>query len=75
MSKSKRSCQGRLVLLAHVARYTQGGGHWSWFLQYLLGLRDLAIDFHWIDFLTVGEDSQATEATGKEYLRRVRRYG
>lgn len=75
MSKSPHRWQGRLILLAHVARYTQGGGHWSWFLQYLLGLRDLEVDFHWIDFLVTGEDRQATEATIQEYLRRVRRYG
>jgi hypothetical protein len=76
MSKAPRCWDGRIVLLApNLASYTQGGGHWSWFLQYLLGLRDLAIDFHWIDFLAVGEDKQASEGAAKEYLRRIRRYG
>jgi hypothetical protein len=76
MSKSPRCWDGRLVLLApNLASYIQGGGHWSWFLQYLLGLRDLHIDFHWIDFMTVGEDKQASERAAKEYLRRIRRYG
>lgn len=75
MSTSPRRWQGRLVLLAYLARYTQGGGHWSWFLQYLLGLRELAIDFHWIDFLAIGGDRQATDAAVNEYLRRVKRYG
>jgi hypothetical protein len=76
MSKAARCWDGRLVLLApNLASYTRGGGHWSWFLQYLLGLRDLAIDFHWIDFLADGEDKQASAGAAKEYLRRIRRYG
>jgi len=43
---------GRLALMAPgLSTYLEGGGHWSWFMQYLLGLRDLGVDFYWLEFL------------------------
>lgn len=76
MSKSSSRWRGRLVLLApNIASYPYGGGHWSWFLQYLLGLRDLGVDFHWIDTMPIGIDRVGTEEAAKEYLKRFGRYG
>ena len=34
-----------------MARYPQGGGHWSVSLQYLFGLRCLGRDFFWLELL------------------------
>ena len=34
-----------------LARYPQGGGHWSCFLQYLIGLRALRHDVFWLEIL------------------------
>jgi len=31
--------------------YQQGGGHWSWFLQYPLGLRALGHDVFWLELM------------------------
>jgi len=32
-------------------KYQQGGGHWSWFLQYPLGLKALQHDVFWLELL------------------------
>jgi hypothetical protein len=41
----------RLVLAGGLARYPEGAGHWTCFLQYVLGLRDLGHDVFWLDLL------------------------
>ena len=42
----------RLALLAgDFALYLEGGGHWSWFLQYVLGLRELGVAFDWLEYV------------------------
>jgi hypothetical protein len=34
-----------------LAGYPQGGGHWSWYLQYPVGLRALGHDVFWLELL------------------------
>ena len=34
-----------------LVRYQQGGGHWSWFLQYPLGLKALGHEVFWLELL------------------------
>jgi hypothetical protein len=34
-----------------LVKYHQGGGHWSWFLQYPLGLKALQHDVFWLELL------------------------
>lgn len=34
-----------------LVKYQQGGGHWSWFLQYPLGLKALQHDVFWLELL------------------------
>jgi glycosyltransferase involved in cell wall biosynthesis len=42
----------RIVLgNSSLVKYQQGGGHWSWFLQYPLGLKALRHDVFWLELL------------------------
>ena len=42
----------RIVLgNSSLIKYQQGGGHWSWFLQYPLGLKALQHDVFWLELL------------------------
>jgi len=34
-----------------LVKYQQGGGHWSWFLQYPLGLKALGHEMFWLELL------------------------
>jgi hypothetical protein len=39
-----------------LAHYPEGGGHWTGFLQYLLGLRALGHDAWWLELLGASGD-------------------
>jgi hypothetical protein len=52
---------GRLRIVlgnSSLAAYPEGGGHWSCFLQHLLGLVDLGHDVHWLEVLYSSGDSE-----------------
>lgn len=67
----------RIVLAdaGSLARYPEGGGHWSCFLQYLFGLHALGHDVFWLEVL----DSSGNEAQDRQrikiFLNRFKRYG
>ncbi len=66
----------RIVLAnATVAQYPDGGGHWNWFLQYPLGLRDLGHDVYWLEVMRASEDPARDAARIKALLERTARYG
>src|SRR6266568_3440309 len=47
----------RIVLgNSNIATYPEGGGHWSWFLQYPLGLKALGEDVLWLELLASSGD-------------------
>jgi hypothetical protein len=69
---------GRLrIILADgsLARYPQGGGHWSVLLQYVLGLRDLGHDVVWLEFLKSSGDPATDRRLIHRFFRRFRHYG
>ncbi len=42
MNVRRKGVRARIVLgTGFLSEYTEGGGHWTWFLQYPLGLRAL----------------------------------
>ena len=40
----------------NLAGYPEGGGHWSCFLQYMLGLKALDQDVFWLELLSDAND-------------------
>ncbi len=66
----------RIVLgNASVAFYPDGGGHWSWFLQYPLGLRGLGHDVYWLELLESSGDRSRDLMLIDKFFARVRGYG
>jgi hypothetical protein len=66
----------RIVLGSHsLARYQEGGGHWSWFLQYPLGLRSLGHDVFWLELLLSRGERGADERRIREFFQRLASYG
>src|SRR5216117_3826865 len=64
-----------IVLGGGVADYPVGGGHWSVFLQYLLGLKALGHDVFWLDFFKSSGDSRWDKQCIDLFFRRFRYYG
>ncbi|HUY20425.1 MAG TPA: hypothetical protein VNE82_09220 [Candidatus Binataceae bacterium] len=60
---------------ASVAGYPQGGGHWSWFLQYPAGLKALGHRVTWLEVLKAEADPARTQARVREFLERVQTLG
>jgi hypothetical protein len=66
----------RLVIAApSLAGYLKGGGHWSWILQYLLGLRDLGVQVFLLSPLKGDKNDEATRARLHGYFRLLSKYG
>jgi hypothetical protein len=66
----------RIVLgNSSLAAYPQGGGHWSVFLQYLLGLGALGHDVLLLEVLTSTGDRAADERLASTFFARLREYG
>lgn len=51
------------------------GGHWSWIVQYVLGLRDLGHDVHLLDFSGPGPDSASDARRRRTFFRRLESLG
>jgi len=66
-----------LIVLANrsVASYPQGGGVWSWMLQYPLGLRALGHNTFWLELLKSTGDRARDAALANDFLARIARYG
>lgn len=66
----------RIVLAnASLAQYPQGGGHWTVFLQYLLGLAALGHDLFWLEILTTNGDEARDRKLIRIFLNRMHHYG
>lgn len=66
----------RIVLAnGSLAKYPQGGGHWSVFLQYLFGLDALGHDPFWLELLTTSGDRTRDQKLIRTFLARFRHYG
>src|SRR5947207_1104256 len=66
----------RIVLgNASVASYPSGGGHFTWFVQYPLGLRALGIDVFWLELLFSRGDRLEDERCAKIFLERMAQFG
>jgi hypothetical protein len=65
------------ILLADgsLARYPQGGGHWSVFLQYLYGLDALGHDIFWLERLVRSGDPARDQKLIRLFLTRFHHYG
>lgn len=58
-----------------LARYPEGGGHWSCFLQHFLGLRALGHDVHWLEILTSTPDAERNERLSARYFELMGQFG
>jgi hypothetical protein len=66
----------RIVLANRtLASYPQGGGHWSCFLQYLLGLKALGHDVFWLEILRSTGKSVRDKRLIDTFFGRFKRYG
>ena len=66
----------RLVLgINTLAAYPQGGGHWSVYLQYLLGLRSLGHDVFLLDLLPKSGRPETDHRCIGVFLARMHRWG
>lgn len=66
----------RIVLAsAFLADYPQGGGHWSWFLQYLLGLRALGHEVFVLELLRSSGDPRLDDHFVRSFFERLEGYG
>ncbi len=67
----------RIVLAdgGSLAKYPQGGGHWSCFLQYFFGLNDLGYDVFWLELLQSSGNQGCDERRIRRFLHRFKRYG
>jgi len=65
----------RIVLgNSNLAKYPHGGGHWSWFLQYPLGLKSLGDDVLWLELLGSSGDRSRDLHLIKNFFRRLAAY-
>lgn len=58
-----------------LARYPEGGGHWSCFLQHFLGLRDLGHDVHWLEVLAPSGDAARDAALSARFFELMGGFG
>jgi hypothetical protein len=58
-----------------VASYPAGGGHWSWFLQYPLGLRALGHEVFWLEVLKSTGRRERDLRLIRNFFTRIRGYG
>lgn len=58
-----------------LAKYLPGGGHWSWFLQYPLGLKALGHKILWLELLQETADPAADRARIRQFYQQLRPYG
>jgi hypothetical protein len=58
-----------------LAGYPQGGGHWTGYLQYLLGLDDLGHQVFWLELFRSKGDREEDERLIDRFFSRMGRYG
>jgi hypothetical protein len=77
-SHKEKPLPGIRIVLADggsLARYPEGGGHWSCFLQYFFGLRALGHDVFWLEVLDSSGNETEDHRRIKTFFRRFNRYG
>jgi hypothetical protein len=57
-----------------LAKYPTGGGHWSWFLQYPLGLKALGHRILWVELLQATVDPTYDSGLIRDFFGRLRDY-
>jgi hypothetical protein len=65
----------RIVIGDHALLGYLGGGHWTWFLQYLLGLVELGHDVTCLALQQTGEDETADNVRVDSFFERMREFG
>jgi hypothetical protein len=60
---------------SRLAAYLQGGGHWSWYVQYLLGLRALGHDTFFLELLPKSHRPDIDDRCISVFFARMRRLG
>jgi hypothetical protein len=60
---------------SNLASYPQGGGHWSWGLQYLLGLAALDHDVTWLELLARTDVVEQDHSRIDRFFERMREFG
>jgi len=66
----------RIVLgNSSLAHYPEGGGHWTCFLQFFLGLHALGHDVFWLEVLNSKGDALRDRQLIKVFFDRMRQYG
>jgi hypothetical protein len=73
---TERDSCARIVLASgFLADYPQGGGHWSWFLQYLLGLRALGHEVFVLELLVSTGERRIDDYFVRSFFDRLEGYG
>ncbi|MGC1677806.1 MAG: hypothetical protein WA740_09755 [Candidatus Binataceae bacterium] len=57
-----------------LASYSPGGGHWSWFLQYPLGLHALRHQVFWLELLKTSGDRARDLSSISDFFARIHAY-
>ncbi len=66
----------RIVLCCNsLAKYPDGGGHWTWFLQFALGLVDLGHDVLVLEALLSSGDERLDRRRIEMFFTRMQHYG
>lgn len=65
------------VVLANatLANYFQGGGHWTWFLQYPLGLKQLGHRVFWLEIMPSTGNAEADRIAVRNFFTRLAEFG
>ena len=65
------------VVLANatLANYFQGGGHWTWFLQYPLGLKQLGHRVFWLEVMPSTQDAETDNQAVRKFFGRLAEFG
>lgn len=74
--RAARTSTLRVILgNSSVVGYPEGGGHWTVFLQYLLGFRDLGHDVYWMELFYGAENREEEIARVAIFMERLRAFG
>jgi hypothetical protein len=65
------------VVLANatLANYFQGGGHWAWFLQFPLGLRQLGHRIFWLEIMPSTGNAGSDQLAVRNFFGRLAEFG
>jgi hypothetical protein len=64
-----------VVSAYNVAAFTEGGGHFWVYMQYVLGLRACGCEVYWLERFVSTPDAARDEATIRLFLERAARFG